>query len=138
MLGLKAKLEISSILEGNQRQGRKRVESLKLDSSLAEVAWVFTDLCKEVPHAMVAGPLEAWDGEACGALVAALGYPQYSASFAASLRGSRLAELSVQHLCQLGVAAFDQQRAILSGVRELCGAYRRREEVRVAREKMRR
>ena len=134
LLTLQQKLAMAKLLEDNKAMGVRRVESWRLSCSLAEVAWVFTSLCAKVsPQVMEAG-LEAWDGADCAHFVCNLGLSQYAESFAFNLRGTTLPTLKMAQLAQLGVTAFDHQKAIMEGIRQLIDAFARKQRAQKANE----
>ena len=129
MLGMSQRLGLAKLLEDNQRQGRRRVDSWRLSRSLDEVAWVFTTLCDQLPKEMLDAGLDSWDGQACAQLVTNLGMPQYSDTISLNLRGPSLQRLTVSHLSQLGICAHVDQKHLMQGVRDLMHAFERREAV---------
>ena len=123
LLGLKERFAIAKILEDNRAMGRRRVDSYRMKRSLEEVAWVFTSLCTSIPHERVEAGLSAWTGTDCATFVRNLGLGQYASSFEFNLSGSKLPELQMGMLAQMGVASFGDQKEIMRAVRNLMQAW---------------
>lgn len=126
---LQQRLSMSKILEENRTMGPRRVENWRLSRSLEEVAWVFSKLCHNVPKPIVDAGLSAWTGTECAHFVRNLGLEQYAESFEFNLRGPMLRSLVMPQLAQLGVRNFSHQKRIMEGVRDLLGAFERKDRV---------
>ena len=126
---LQQRLGMSKVLEENRTMGPRRVENWRLSRSLEEVAWVFSKLCHNVPKPILDAGLSTWTGAECAHFVRNLGLEQYAESFEFNLRGPMLRSLVMPQLAQLGVRNFSHQKRIMEGVRDLLGAFERKDRV---------
>jgi hypothetical protein len=114
-----ARVEISLLLEGNRRFGKRR---LSLDAARARAAAgerARQRLCLGIDRRV---PVLRWDGAMCSQFAANACLGAHAPSIRANLNGARLWALEASQLPQLGIGAPSEQRLLLGAVQELTAA----------------
>ena len=120
-LPMMARLELAALLESNRTRGKERIEEAgrqrqqeRCAAQLKTLHPVYRELATRCTPGVE--PAE-WSAQDCGQFVANLGLPQFTATFAANLRGGTLLGLSTAQLQQLGVREAVQQGEVLAAIR---------------------